>query len=298
MVVDDGGALDVPTDKVLVQRVGDLEEPIGERGVVDGHVPEAVAVPIGVSRTSDRGKLPLLKCHHDLSSTIRIELVHVGDKAGCQGQDTGANLSADSGAGCAGSFSANSIAHGLPGGIAIADLFGELSASVGDDFGTQRVPVLDVDVRDDPTFASEDWSTCPSRSLLVPDRVEVERGVGRCGLVDGDVPLARGVLVVIIEVGHFGAIEVVVSLAGHRAPNAGLGRLQSRTLAVPDEVLGVASRARIATPVVYVSPIVEFCRVDAQEVVRREELAAKGTVEGTSRAGDRRAWPRGNRGSL
>ena len=30
----------------------------------------------------------------------------------------------------------------------------------------------------------------------------------------------------------------------------------------------------------YIAPVVEFCRVDAEEVVGGEELAAKGTVEG------------------
>ena len=77
-----------------------------------------------------------------------------------------------------------------------------------------------------------------------------------------------------------GTIEVVVSLAGNRARNSELGRLQSRALAVPNEVLRVAGRAGIATHVVYISPIVEFRRVDAQKVVGGEELAAKGTVEG------------------
>ena len=94
------------------------------------------------------------------------------------------------------------------------------------------------------------------------------------------MPLARGVLVVIVEVGHGGAVEVIVSPAGNRAPNSELGRLQRRTFAVPNEVLGVAGRTGIATPVVYISPIVEFRRVDAQKVVGGEELAAKGTVEG------------------
>ena len=181
---------------------------------------------------------------------------------------------------CARSFSANGIAHGFPRGIAVAYLFGEMSASECDDFGTQRVPVLHIDVRDDLAFASENWSACPSGALLIPDRVEVERGVGPRRLVDGDVPLARGVLVVIVEVGHCGTIEIVVSLAGNRTPDSELGWLQSRALAVPNEVLRVAGRARIAAPIVYIAPIVELRRVDAQEVVRGEELAAKGTVEG------------------
>ena len=280
VVVDDGGTLDVPTDEVLVERVGDLEEPIGERRVVDGHVPKGIAVPVRVNRTSNRGDLPLLERHHDLGSTIHVEFVHVGDKAGCQSQNSGPHLSAYSRAGCAWSFSANGIAHSFPRGISVAYLFGEMSAPECDDFGTQRVPVLHVDVRDDMAFASENWSACPSGSLLIPHRVEVECGVGPCCLVDGDVPLARGILVVIVEVGHGGTIEIVVSFAGNGAPSPELGWLQSRALAVPNEVLRVAGRAGIATPIVYIAPIVEFRRVDAQKVVRREELAAKGTVEG------------------
>ena len=54
MVVDDGGTLDVPTDEMLVEGVGDLEEPIGERRVVEGHVPKGIAVPVRVDRTSNR----------------------------------------------------------------------------------------------------------------------------------------------------------------------------------------------------------------------------------------------------
>ena len=54
MVVDNGGALDVPTDEMLVEGVGDLEEPIGERRVVEGHVPKGIAVPIRVDRASYR----------------------------------------------------------------------------------------------------------------------------------------------------------------------------------------------------------------------------------------------------
>ena len=94
MVVDDGSTLDVPADEMLVERVGDLEEPIGERCVVDRHIPEGIAVPIGINRACDRRDLPLLERHHDLGSTVRIEFVHVGDKAGGQSQNPSPHLSA------------------------------------------------------------------------------------------------------------------------------------------------------------------------------------------------------------
>ena len=135
MVVDDAGALDVPANEMLVEGVGDLEEPIGEWGVVDGHIPKGIAVPIWVDRASNRGDLPLLERHHDLSSPVHVEFIHVGDKAGCQSQNPGAYFSAYSRAGCTRSFSANGIAHGFPRGIAVAYLLGEMSASERDDFG-------------------------------------------------------------------------------------------------------------------------------------------------------------------
>ena len=42
----------------------------------------------------------------------------------------------------------------------------------------------------------------------------------------------------------------------------------------------MAGSASIATPVVYIAPVVELRRVDAQEVVRGEKLATEGAIEG------------------
>ena len=94
------------------------------------------------------------------------------------------------------------------------------------------------------------------------------------------MPLARGVLVVIVEVGYGGAVEVIASPAGNRTPGSELSRLQSRAFAVPNEIFRMACRACIAAPVVYIAPIVELCGVDAQEVVRGEEFATEGAIEG------------------
>ena len=87
-----------------------------------------------------------------------------------------------------------------------------MSAPERDDFGTQRVPLLDGDVRDDAAFSSENWSACPSGSLFIPHRVEVEGRVSPRRHVDGNVPLARSVVVVVVEVCHVGTIEVIVPL--------------------------------------------------------------------------------------
>ena len=54
-------AILVSADEMLVQSVGDLEEPIGEGGVVEGHVPKLIAVPIWIDALGDRGCLPLFE---------------------------------------------------------------------------------------------------------------------------------------------------------------------------------------------------------------------------------------------
>ena len=83
VVVDHRRAVLVAADEMLIQPVGDLEEPVGEGGVVEGHVPKLIAVPIRIDALGNRGYLPLLECMKHPSSLFGAQSLDV------RGEDVG-----------------------------------------------------------------------------------------------------------------------------------------------------------------------------------------------------------------
>ena len=200
-----------------------------------------------------------------------------------ESEDPGPNFSANVGSRLPRSLLLDVIAHLFPGGTSLTGEFLSKSLAEYVDLLAKLTPV-------DDTYRSCGHAVFPKKRRLpdpsalrgVPEVIEVHLSeVGVVGL-DCDVSAGRLLLVVIIAIVEAAPVELLVAPVPQMAPLADLGRGEVRAIGLPDVIVVGTSGALVATPVVYVAPIVDPIGVNREHVVDREELATEGTIEGAA----------------